>query len=54
MSISGVQDKISLKIEDKKLMPTTKEGTYLLKPIPLMEYGELIADVAKMNTLPGS
>jgi serine/threonine-protein kinase HipA len=47
MSISGVQDKISLKIEDKKLVPTSSEGTYLLKPIPLMEYGELIADVAK-------
>ena len=47
MSISGVQDKISLKVEDEKLVPTTKEGTYLLKPVPLMEYGELIADVAK-------
>ena len=47
MSISGVQDKISLKIEDKKLVPTTKNGIYLLKPVPLMEYGELIADVAK-------
>ena len=47
MSISGVQDKISLKIEDKKLVPTSNEGMYLLKPIPLMEYGELIADVAK-------
>jgi len=47
MSISGVQDKISLKIEDDKLIPTTKNGTYLLKPVPLMEYGELIEDVAK-------
>jgi len=47
MSISGVQDKISLKIEDGKLVPTTKDGTYLLKPVPLMEYGELIEDVAK-------
>jgi len=47
MSISGVQDKISLRIEDKKLVPTTKNGTYLLKPVPLMEYVELIADVAK-------
>ena len=47
MSISGVQDKISLKIENKKLVPTTKEGTYLLKPVPLMAYGELIIDVAK-------
>ncbi len=47
MSISGVQDKISLKIEDGKLVPTTKDGTYLLKPVPLMEYGEFIEDVAK-------
>ena len=47
ISISGVQDKISLKIEDKKLVPTSADGTYLLKPVPLMEYGELIVDVAK-------
>jgi len=47
MSISGVQDKISLKIERGKFLPTTKEGTYLLKPVPLMEYGEFISDVAK-------
>ncbi len=46
MSISGVQDKISLKIEDKKLIPTIEDGQYLLKPIPLMDYGELIDDVA--------
>ena len=47
MSISGVQDKISLKIEDTKLVPTSTDGTYLLKPVPLMEYGEFISDVAK-------
>jgi len=47
ISISGVQDKISLKIENKRLVPTTKEGTYLLKPVPLMEYGELIEDIAR-------
>ena len=47
MSISGVQDKISLKIEDKKLIPTSSDGLYLLKPIPLMEYGEFIEDMAK-------
>ena len=47
MSISGVQDKISLKIEDKKLIPTSTDGIYLLKPVPLMEYGELLEDVAK-------
>ncbi|MCH9740745.1 MAG: HipA domain-containing protein [Epsilonproteobacteria bacterium] len=47
LSISGVQDKISLKIENKTLIPTTKDGTFLLKPIPLMEYGELLEDVAR-------
>jgi serine/threonine-protein kinase HipA len=46
MSISGVQDKISLKIEDNKLQPTIKDGEYLLKPIPLMEYGNHIESVA--------
>jgi serine/threonine-protein kinase HipA len=46
MSISGVQDKISLKIENNKLVPTIKDGMYLLKPIPLMDYGILLDDVA--------
>ena len=46
LSISGVQAKVSLGIEDNKLRPTTKDGLYILKPIPLMEYGELITDVA--------
>lgn len=46
MSISGVQDKIALKIEDNKLAPTIKDSQYLLKPIPLMDYGELLNDVA--------
>ncbi len=45
LSISGVQDKISLGIEENKLTPTTKDGLYILKPVPLMEYGELIADI---------
>lgn len=45
MSISGVQDKISLKIENNKLVPTIKDGTYLLKPKPIMEYGKLLDDV---------
>ena len=47
LSISGVQDKISLKIEEGKLVPTANDGQYILKPIPLMEYGELIEEVAK-------
>ena len=46
MSISGVQDKIALKIENNKLIPAIKNSQYLLKPIPIMEYGELLDDVA--------
>lgn len=35
MSISGVQDKVSLKLErGGKLLPTEKDGEYILKPIP--------------------
>ncbi|MCD4796020.1 MAG: HipA domain-containing protein, partial [Candidatus Cloacimonetes bacterium] len=33
-SISGVQDKISLKLDGIKLIPTDKDGEYILKPIP--------------------
>ncbi len=34
MSISGVQDKISLKLCDGHLVPTEADGEYILKPIP--------------------
>jgi len=34
MSISGVQDKLSLKLEQGKLIPTDEGATYILKPIP--------------------
>ena len=34
MSISGIQDKISLKLIRGKLVPTEKDGEYILKPIP--------------------
>jgi len=34
MSISGVQDKISLKLVRGKLSPTDHDGEYILKPIP--------------------
>jgi len=38
MSISGVQDKISLKFGSMgELEPTAKDGTYILKPIPIAE-----------------
>ncbi len=34
MSISGVQDKVSLKFEKNKLVTTSTMGKYILKPIP--------------------
>lgn len=34
LSISGVQEKISLRLERGKLHPTEKDGEYILKPIP--------------------
>lgn len=34
MSISGVQDKISLKLEGNNLVPTDVQGEYILKPVP--------------------
>ena len=34
MSISGVQDKISLSFENKELKPTATDGKYILKPVP--------------------
>jgi len=34
LSISGYQDKILLKIEQNKLVPTITQGRYILKPIP--------------------
>ncbi len=34
MSISGVQDKISLQLIGKKLTPTDVDGHYILKPVP--------------------
>ena len=34
MSISGVQDKISLSFEKKELKPTATDGKYILKPVP--------------------
>lgn len=34
MSISGVQDKISLKLERGRLLPTDRDGEFILKPVP--------------------
>ena len=34
ISLSGVQDKISVKLERGTLVPTERDGEYLLKPVP--------------------
>ncbi len=44
-SISGVQDKISLQLSGKNLIPTTKEGEYILKPIPNTDREQLQTDI---------
>lgn len=47
MSISGVQDKISLKFgPNNKLEPTADNGTYILKPIPIAEDVNMAQDIA--------
>jgi serine/threonine-protein kinase HipA len=41
LSISGVQLKYSLRIEDEKLTLTDKKGQYILKPVPTGQYALL-------------
>ncbi|MFA6660808.1 MAG: hypothetical protein WC124_14285 [Desulfoplanes sp.] len=45
MSISGVQDKISLKLERGQLKAVESRGEYLLKPVPSLMIPEFIDDV---------
>ncbi len=45
MSISGVQDKISLKLERGQLEPVESRGEYLLKPVPSLVIPEFTDDV---------
>ncbi len=46
MSISGVQDKVSLKLSrGGVLVPAEKDGEYILKPIPSISLPEFITDV---------
>ncbi len=47
ISISGVQEKISVKLEKGVLVPTTRDGDYILKPVPqaLADTLELVEDV---------
>ena len=47
ISISGVQDKISLRLEKNVLMPTDRDGEFILKPVPRALTGtlDLVGDV---------
>jgi serine/threonine-protein kinase HipA len=41
LSISGVQSKYSMRLDDKKLVLTDKGGQYILKPIPVGQFKHL-------------
>ncbi|MFM9839678.1 MAG: type II toxin-antitoxin system HipA family toxin, partial [Cyclobacteriaceae bacterium] len=41
MSISGVQVKYSLGLEDRKLILTERGGQYILKPVPTGQFKHL-------------
>ncbi|MEI6809721.1 MAG: HipA domain-containing protein [bacterium] len=45
MSISGVQDKISLKLVRGTLLPIDKDGEYILKPVPSADIPVMKMDV---------
>lgn len=45
MSISGIQDKISLKLVRGRLVPTEKDGEYILKPVPSADIPRFKTDV---------
>ncbi len=45
MSISGVQDKISLKLVRGRLVPAEKDGEYILKPVPTADIPRLKRDI---------
>ena len=45
ISISGVQDKISLRLVRNKLVLTETRGDYILKPVPLANYPMFTADI---------
>jgi serine/threonine-protein kinase HipA len=45
MSISGIQDKISLKLSRGTLTPTEKDGEYILKPIPTADIPRFKNDI---------
>jgi len=45
LSISGIQDKISLRLEKNRLVPAVENGEYILKPVPGLEGIDLLEDI---------
>lgn len=45
MSISGVQDKISLRLVRGQLLPTERDGEYILKPVPTADVPRFKEDI---------
>lgn len=45
ISISGIQDKISLRLEKNRLVPAVGNGEYILKPTPSLEGIDYLKDV---------
>ena len=51
MSISGVQEKISLKLERGQLQPVAEDGEYILKPIPGQQLPRYLSQVPANESL---
>ncbi len=51
MSISGVQEKISLQLKRGKLYPVTEDGEYILKPVPGLSLPSFQNDVPANENL---
>lgn len=51
MSISGVQDKLSMRLERGKLEPVGEDGQYILKPVPSQQLPRFAADVPANESL---
>lgn len=51
MSISGVQEKISLRLDRGRLEPVTEGGEYILKPVPGQELPSFLSQVPANESL---
>jgi len=45
LSISGVQDKILLQIDNGKLVPSFSNTAYILKPVPNLDFVKMVDDI---------